>query len=65
MHPAVERIGADLLAALERVVREFQRGFETSDGSSAVPKEEQQEALEEDEVDQETVKVNKPAPAAS
>ena len=50
---------------LERVVREFQRGFETSDGSSAVPKEEQQEALEEDEVDQETVKVNKPAPAAS
>ena len=33
-----------------------------SDGSSVVPKEEQDEALDEDEVDQETVKVNKPAP---
>jgi F-type H+-transporting ATPase subunit alpha len=48
---------------LETVVREFQRGFEASDGSSVVPKEKQEEALDEDEVDQETVKVNKPAPA--
>jgi F-type H+-transporting ATPase subunit alpha len=47
------------------VVREFQGNFEASDGSSVVPKEKQEEALDEDEdeVDQETVKVNKPAPA--
>ena len=48
---------------LQTVVREFQQGFEASDGSSVVPKEKQEEALDEDEVDQETVKVNKPAPA--
>ena len=48
---------------LQTVVREFQGNFEASDGSSVVPKEKQEEALDEDEVDQETVKVNKPAPA--
>jgi F-type H+-transporting ATPase subunit alpha len=48
---------------LQTVVREFQGNFEASDGSSVVPKEKKEEALDEDEVDQETVKVNKPAPA--
>jgi F-type H+-transporting ATPase subunit alpha len=46
-------------------VREFQRGFEASDGSSVVPKEKKEEALDEDEVDQEKVKVNKPGPSGS
>ncbi len=50
---------------LQSVVRDFQQGFEASDGSSVVPKqkEEDEEALEEDEVDQETVKVNKKKPS--
>ena len=50
---------------LQTVVREFQQGFEASDGSSVVPKEKKEEALDEDEVDQEKVKVNKPAPSGS
>jgi F-type H+-transporting ATPase subunit alpha len=47
---------------LRTVVREFQKGFEASDGSSVVPKEKREEALDEDEVDKESVKVNKPDP---
>jgi F-type H+-transporting ATPase subunit alpha len=47
---------------LRSVVREFQKGFEASDGSSVVPKEKREEALDEDEVDKESVKVNKPDP---
>jgi F-type H+/Na+-transporting ATPase subunit alpha len=50
---------------LEDVTAEFKKGFTASDGSSVVPKEAQAEALDEDDVDQETVKVNKPAPSGS
>jgi F-type H+/Na+-transporting ATPase subunit alpha len=53
---------ADRIAA---VVKDFKQEFTASDGSSVAPKEAAAEALEEDEVDRETVKVNKPAPASS
>ena len=49
---------------LQKVVDDFKQDFTASDGSSVV-KEAKAEALEADEVDQETVKVNKPAPASS
>ncbi|MGQ0572954.1 MAG: F0F1 ATP synthase subunit alpha [Pseudonocardia sp.] len=44
------------------IVDEFKKGFTATDGSSVVPKERAAEALDEDEVDRESVKVNKPAP---
>jgi F-type H+-transporting ATPase subunit alpha len=50
---------------LTRTVDEFKKGFTASDGSSVVPKEKREKALDEDEVDKESVKVNKPAPAKS
>jgi len=50
---------------LTRTVDEFKKGFTASDGSSVVPKEKQEKALDEDEVDKESVKVNKPAPKKS
>ncbi|MCF7550375.1 MULTISPECIES: F0F1 ATP synthase subunit alpha [Pseudonocardia] len=49
---------------LQGIVDDFKKDFTASDGSSVV-KEAKAEALEADEVDQETVKVNKPAPASS
>ena len=48
---------------LQDVTKKFKGQFTASDGSSVVPKD--AKALDEDEVDQETVKVNKPAPAKS
>jgi F-type H+/Na+-transporting ATPase subunit alpha len=48
---------------LQTIVREFQEGFEASDGSSVVPKDKKEKALDEDEVDQEKVKVNKKKPS--
>ncbi|WP_300007925.1 F0F1 ATP synthase subunit alpha [Pseudonocardia sp.] len=50
---------------LTQVTAEFKRGFETSDGSSVVPKEREADALEADEVDQETVKVNRAKPSGA
>jgi F-type H+-transporting ATPase subunit alpha len=50
---------------LEGLVKDFKKQFTASDGSSVVPKEAAVDALEDDEVEQETVKVNKPAPAKS
>ncbi|MGE3284919.1 MAG: F0F1 ATP synthase subunit alpha [Pseudonocardia sp.] len=45
---------------LEGIVTDFKKGFTASDGSSVVPNTEK--PLDEESVDQETVKVNKPAP---
>jgi F-type H+-transporting ATPase subunit alpha len=50
---------------LVTVVKDFKNDFRASDGSSVVPKEKDAEALDADEVDRESVKVNKPAPAKS
>ncbi|MDN5930179.1 MAG: F0F1 ATP synthase subunit alpha [Pseudonocardia sp.] len=59
------KLADDNIERLEKVVKEFKNGFETSDGSSVVAKGQEAAALDEDEVDQETVKVNKPAPKKS
>ncbi len=59
------KLSDENIERLSDVVREFQKQFEASDGSSVVPKQKEEEALEEDEVDQETVKVNKPKPSGS
>ena len=50
---------------IAEVVKEFKESFTASDGSSVAPKEAEAEALDEDEVDHEKVKVNKPAPSGS
>jgi F-type H+-transporting ATPase subunit alpha len=51
---------------LTEIVTAFKkRDFTASDGSSVAPKEARAEALDDDEVDRESVKVNKPAPASS
>ena len=52
-------------SAWPAAVDEFKKRFTASDGSSVVPKEKQEKALDEDEVDKESVKVNKPAPKKS
>ena len=44
---------------LEGLVKEFKQGFTASDGSSVAPKEAPADAMDPDDVDQETVKVRK------
>ncbi|EKF22880.1 ATP synthase F1, alpha subunit [Mycolicibacterium hassiacum DSM 44199] len=46
---------------LVEVINQFKRGFQASDGSSVVP-DEHVEALDEEELGKESVKVHKPAP---
>ncbi len=46
---------------LEEVVNDFKKGFSTTDGSSVVP-DEKVEAMDEEDVEKESVKVNKPKP---
>ena len=46
-------------------VKKFKNDFTAADGSSVVPKEAQAEALDEDDVENESVKVNKAAPSGS
>jgi F-type H+-transporting ATPase subunit alpha len=55
----------ETIERLQGLVKGFKNGFTTSDGSSVAPKEEETEALDEDEVDRESVKVNRPAPSGS
>jgi F-type H+-transporting ATPase subunit alpha len=52
----------DNVERLEKTVGDFKKEFTASDGSSVVPKEREAEALDEDEVDRESVKVSKPRP---
>ncbi|MBS1695742.1 MAG: F0F1 ATP synthase subunit alpha [Actinobacteria bacterium] len=49
---------ADKLAS---VINEFKKGFSTTDGSSVIP-DERVDAMSEDDVEKESVKVRKPAP---
>lgn len=58
-----QQLGEDLEKRLVDVVNEFKKSFTASDGSSVVGNERESEAMEADEVEQETVKVNKPAPS--
>ena len=46
---------------LTDVINKFKKGFATSDGSSAVP-DEHIGAMDEEDVEKESVKVRKPAP---
>ena len=46
---------------LEDVINQFKKGFDTSDGSSAVP-DEHVDAMDEEDIEKESVKVRKPAP---
>jgi len=57
------QLAADNVERLERVVGEFKKQFTATDGSSVVPKEQQAEAMDEEDTTRESVKVNKPAPA--
>jgi F-type H+-transporting ATPase subunit alpha len=50
---------------LKGLVDDFTRQFTSSDGSSVAPKEEETEAMDEDDEDRESVKVNRPAPSGS
>ncbi|OZM81904.1 F0F1 ATP synthase subunit alpha [Pseudonocardia sp. MH-G8] len=59
------KLSDELAERIVKTVKDFKKEFTASDGSSVVPKEAQAEALDEDEVDRESVKVNKPAPASS
>jgi F-type H+/Na+-transporting ATPase subunit alpha len=59
------KLSSENIDRLKDATKKFKEQFTASDGSSVVPKEKEAEALDEDEVDQETVKVNKPAPAKS
>jgi F-type H+/Na+-transporting ATPase subunit alpha len=59
------KLSDELADRIAEVVNGFKQEFTASDGSSVVPKEAEAEALDEDEVDRESVKVNKPAPASS
>ena len=50
---------------LKGVVKDFKGQFTTSDGSTVVPTDEPVYALEDEDVDRDSVKVNRPAPAGS
>jgi F-type H+/Na+-transporting ATPase subunit alpha len=50
---------------LKGVVKDFKGGFGTSDGSTAAPKDEPVDAMDDSDVDRDSVKVNRPAPSGS
>jgi F-type H+-transporting ATPase subunit alpha len=59
------KLSDELSDRIADVVKGFKQEFTSSDGSSVVPKEAPAEALDEDEVDRDSVKVTKPVPASS
>jgi F-type H+-transporting ATPase subunit alpha len=56
-----QKLSEETEEALVRAVAEFKRGFATSDGSSVIP-DEFVPAMDEDDLERETVPVRKPAP---
>ncbi|KEI43108.1 F0F1 ATP synthase subunit alpha [Saccharopolyspora rectivirgula] len=56
------KLSEDAEKSIVSAVDEFKKQFTASDGSSVVPGEEKVDAMAADEVGQETVKVNRPAP---
>ncbi len=56
-----QKLSEDTEAALTEAVSDFKRGFATSDGSSVIPNE-HVAAMDEADVEKETVQVRKPAP---
>jgi F-type H+-transporting ATPase subunit alpha len=59
------KLSDELSDRIADAVKGFKKDFTATDGSSVVPKEAEAEALDEDEVDRESVKVNRAAPAGS
>jgi F-type H+-transporting ATPase subunit alpha len=57
-----QQFGEDIEKRVVDALNEFKKSFTASDGSSVVGNEGESEAMEADEVEQETVKVNKPDP---
>jgi F-type H+-transporting ATPase subunit alpha len=53
----------ETIERLEGVVRDFTGRFTTSDGSTIAPKDEPVDAMDEDDEDRESVKVNRPGPS--
>ena len=60
-----KKLSDDNTERLVTAVKKFKENFTAADGSSVVPKEADAKALDEDEVETESVKVNKKAPAKS
>jgi F-type H+-transporting ATPase subunit alpha len=56
-----KKLSEELEEKLEKVVNDFKKGFDTTDGSSVVP-DEHADAMDEEDVEKESVKVNKPKP---
>jgi F-type H+/Na+-transporting ATPase subunit alpha len=56
-----KKFSEELEDSLEKVVNDFKKGFESSDGSSVVP-DEHVDAMDEEDVEKESVKVRKPKP---
>jgi F-type H+-transporting ATPase subunit alpha len=49
---------------LKGIVKDYKGGFTTADGSTAAPKDEAVDAMDDDDVDRDSVKVNRPKPSA-
>ncbi|WNG91609.1 F0F1 ATP synthase subunit alpha [Mycobacterium sp. ITM-2016-00318] len=56
-----KKLSEELEETLEKAVNDFKKGFATTDGSSVVP-DEHVDAMDEGDVEKESVKVHKPAP---
>lgn len=56
------KLSDDAVTTIENAVAEFKKQFTASDGSAVAPQDEAAEAMPADEVEQETVKVNRPQP---
>jgi F-type H+-transporting ATPase subunit alpha len=56
-----KKLSEELEEKLEKVVNDFKKGFDTTDGSSVVP-EEHVDAMDDEDVEKESVKVKKPKP---
>ncbi|MBW0114398.1 F0F1 ATP synthase subunit alpha [Pseudonocardia abyssalis] len=59
----VKKMSDELSDRIVSAVKSFKENFTATDGSSVVPKEKEAEALDEDEVDRESVKVTKKKPS--
>jgi F-type H+/Na+-transporting ATPase subunit alpha len=56
-----KKLSEELEEKLEKVVNDFKKCFDTTDGSSVVP-DEHADAMDQEDVEKESVKVNKPKP---
>ena len=56
-----KKLSEELEEKLEKVVNDFKKGFDTTDGSSVV-RDEHVDAMDEEDVEKESVKVKKPEP---